>query len=229
MMSRSTSHPRCAIRDGIFKSAASRITQQHPLAVLMAVGLVHAMIGTTVATSPARAGPPVETTPRTPTRPLSQPAVADKRATALPPAVADMREVILDAVHSGRLEDLQIALDLNELKPELAATPVPDPIAYWRSVSTDGQGRDVLAALGMLLELPYTTVPLGKDVENNKMYVWPAFADRPLATLTSEEAIDLRRLVPDAEAEHMTLAGRYTGWRVVIGADGVWHSFRRHD
>jgi hypothetical protein len=132
-------------------------------------------------------------------------------------------------VHSGRLEDLKVAVDLNELKPELAAVAVPDPVAYWRSISADGSGRDVLETLGVLLAAPYAAVPLGKDPENARLFVWPAFADRPPASLTADETALLTRLEPPAAVAAMQGAGRYTGWRLVIGADGVWHSFRRHD
>ena len=147
----------------------------------------------------------------------------------LPPAVAEMRDAILTAVQSGRLEDLKIAVELNELKPELAAHAVADPVAYWRQISADGEGRDILAVLETLFDLPYAIVPLGKDVENPGLYVWPGFADRPLATLSSEEDAQLLRLMPPEAAHRMKDQGRYSGWRLVIGADGVWHSFRRFD
>ena len=55
------------------------------------------------------------------------------------------------------------------------------------------------------------------------------FADRPLATLTADEDAYLLRLEPAAKAAAMKTQGRYTGWRLVIGADGVWHVFRRYD
>lgn len=156
-------------------------------------------------------------------------ATAGDRATGLPLAVTSMREAILEAVQSGRLEDLKAALDLNELKPELAADAVADPIAFWRKVSADGEGRDILAVLGTLLDLPHITVPLGKDPENTSLFIWPAFADRPLATLSPEEGSQLLQLETPEKATLMRASGKYTGWRLVIGADGVWHSFRRYD
>lgn len=155
--------------------------------------------------------------------------VAEPKATGLPAAVEAMRDAILEAVQTGEIEDLKVALDLNELKPELAAEAVPDPVAFWRKASNDGTGRDILASLGTLFELPHTIQPLGQDPENTGLYIWPAFADRPLAELSPEENAQLARLEPPETMARMKAAGRYTGWRLVIGADGVWHSFRRYD
>ena len=140
-----------------------------------------------------------------------------------------MRDVLLEAVQSGRLEELKYAFDLNDLKPELAADYVADPVAFWRKVSADGEGRDILASLGAMLDKPPRLEPLGKDPENSGLYIWPAFADRPPATLTADEAEHLERLEGAANAARMKALGRYTGWRLVIGADGVWHAFRRTD
>ncbi len=147
----------------------------------------------------------------------------------LPPAVIEMRGAILEAVQSGRLEDLKVAVDLNELKPELDVNPVPDPIAFWHARSADGSGRDILATLGKLLDGPFAVAPLGKDPENTRLFVWPSFADRPLSSLTSVEDALLQQLEPPEKITIMRQAQRYTGWRVVIGADGVWHIFRRYD
>jgi hypothetical protein len=175
------------------------------LALLLAIGLVHAALPTSP--MPARAG-------------------SDG---ALPPGVVEMRGAILEAVQSGRLEDLKIAVDLNELKPELDAAKVADPVAFWRAISSDGTGRDILNVLGVLLDGPYAIEPLGKDPENVRLFVWPAFAERPLPSLSPAEQKQLQRLEPAAKVAAMTASGRYTGWRVVIGADGVWHIFRRYD
>src|SRR5258705_13690998 len=64
------------------------------------------------------------------------PALRVYYATAeLPVPVQEMREAILSAVRSGRIEDLRYAYELNELKPELASEPVADPVAFWRQIS----------------------------------------------------------------------------------------------
>lgn len=145
----------------------------------------------------------------------------------LPAPVAEMREAILAAVRSGNIEELRHAFELNELKPELGPEPVGDPVAYWKKISGDGEGREILAVLAELLDAGYVTLPLGRDLENNRIYVWPYFAEVPLAKLTPAQQVELLRLVPPAAAKEMMGAGKYTYWRLAIGADGTWHSFRK--
>jgi hypothetical protein len=145
----------------------------------------------------------------------------------LPGPVQEMREAILSAVRSGRIEDLRYAYELNELKPELASEPVADPVAFWRQLSGDGQGFEVLAALGQILDAGYVVQPLGRDLENNRIYVWPYFAEVPLEGLTAPQEVELMRLMGVAVGRQLKANGRYASWRLAIGADGVWHSFRR--
>lgn len=147
--------------------------------------------------------------------------------TKLPAPVAEMREAILAAARSGNIEELRYAFELNELKPELGPEPVGDPVAYWKKISGDGEGREILAVLAELLDAGYVTLPLGRDLENNRIYVWPYFAEVPLAKLTPAQQVELLRLVPPAAAKEMIGVGKYTYWRLAIGADGTWHFFRR--
>jgi hypothetical protein len=87
--------------------------------------------------------------------------------------VLDLREAILAAIEAGEIEELRHAYDMGEPKPDLGAPPKTDPIAHWKSISADGQGRDVLAALSLILEAGYVTIPRGADIENNQLYVSP--------------------------------------------------------
>jgi hypothetical protein len=145
----------------------------------------------------------------------------------LPGPVQEMRDVILSAVSSGRIEDLRHAYDLNELKPDLAADPVADPVAFWKETSADGRGLEVLAALGQILDAGYVILPTGRDLENNRIYVWPYFAEVPLASITPAQEVELMRLLGAAAAGELKAKERYSSWRIAIGADGVWHSFRK--
>lgn len=148
----------------------------------------------------------------------------------LPGPVREMREMLLSAVLSGDVEELRHAYDLNDLKPDLGAgTPAGDPVAYWKKISGDGEGREVLAAMSLILEAGYVVLPLGRDLENNRLYIWPYFAEVPLDSLTAAQEVELLRLVPPAAAKDMKSKGQYTHWRLTIGADGSWHSFRRGD
>ena len=85
----------------------------------------------------------------------------------------------------------------------------------------------VLALACLLLDTGYATVPLGRDLENNRIYIWPYFAEVPLGKLSPAQQVELLRLVPPATAKEMMGTGKYTYWRLAIGADGTWHSFRK--
>ncbi|HWA50501.1 MAG TPA: hypothetical protein VG742_19690 [Dongiaceae bacterium] len=145
----------------------------------------------------------------------------------LPQPVREMRELILSAAQSGEIEELRTAVEVNELKPEIAGTPVADPIAYWKRISGDGEGREILAALAEVLDSGYVILPIGPDLENNKVYVWPYFAEVPLDRLSPGQQVELLRLITPAALREMQRTGRYSSWRLAIGADGTWHSFRK--
>jgi len=147
----------------------------------------------------------------------------------LPAPVAEMREAILSAVRSGQIEELRTAIEWNELRPAFADEDVGDPIAYLKTTSADGQGREFLAILAEILGLGYAKLPIGPDVENADVYVWPYLAERPLDQLTPAEEVDLLRLMPAEKAKAMRAGKNWTWYRLVIGADGTWHSFMKHD
>ena len=78
----------------------------------------------------------------------------------------------------------------------------------------------------IVLDTGYVAVRRGTDIENNLLYVWPYFAELALNQLTPRQEVELLRLVPAGAAREMKAKGKYTGWRLVIGADGAWHTFR---
>jgi hypothetical protein len=147
----------------------------------------------------------------------------------LPEPVEEMRQAILAATHSGNIEDLRVPLDWNELKPEVAASAGEDPIAHWKKASADGNGREILAALAEILPMRAAELPFGKDLENNIIYVWPYLAEVDLGKLTPAQEVDLIRLVGPAEAKAMQAKKKWAWWRLTIGADGTWHSFKKAD
>ncbi len=150
-------------------------------------------------------------------------------AGALPAPVEDMRQAILDAVQSGRLADLRIAIELNELKPDIAAAPNEDPIKTFERLSGDGTGAEILRVLGLLFEAPPAILPLGRDLENNRLYVWPGFAEKPLAEWSASDKALAEQFVSAADLARQHAEGHYLGWRLIIGADGTWHAFRKFD
>jgi hypothetical protein len=145
----------------------------------------------------------------------------------LPAAVAEMRDGILAAVKSGRIEDLQVPIAWNELPPAFAKEPTPNPIEYFKKQSGDGEGREILAIIASLLDAGHTTVPTGKDVENNRLFVWPRFAELPLDKLRPEDEVELYRLITPEMLKQMRQQKKWTWYRLVIGADGTWHSFSK--
>ncbi len=145
----------------------------------------------------------------------------------LPPGVADMRSAIVAAIETGDIAELKGAMDLNELPPEVGSPAGADPIVHLRSLSTDGTGKDVLAALQRLLDGTWAAIPGGRDAENNRIYVWPQFAEVGLETMSETDTAALVALVGAEEAAAMATSRRYRGWRLSIGADGVWHMFTR--
>ena len=149
--------------------------------------------------------------------------ITGRGAEGLPPAVIDMRSAMLAAVETGDIDELRAVMDLSELRPEVGAPAGVDAIAHLRSRSADGTGRDILALLGRLLAGGWAAIPGGRDIENNRIYVWPHYAEIPLAALQGEDLAGLQALAGAAEARAMVEARRYRGWRLSIGADGVWH------
>jgi hypothetical protein len=145
----------------------------------------------------------------------------------LPPHVADIRDAILAAARSGNIDELQSVFDMNGRTPDLGLPGVSDPIAALKTQSADGNGREVLAKLVELLDLPPATQPFGSDIENNLLYIWPYLAARPLDKLTPAEDVDLYRLVSPAKAAEMHEKKRWTSWCLVIAADGTWVMFKR--
>ena len=150
-------------------------------------------------------------------------------AVKLPVLIADMRDLILSAVRSANIDDLKAAIDESATKPDLGVDAGADPIVALKKASADGTGLETLAALGDILENQPATLPLGKDLENNLIYVWPYLAERPIETLTPAEQIDLYRLVPAAKVAEMREKKRWLWWRLAISADGSWIMFKKLD
>lgn len=145
----------------------------------------------------------------------------------LPPAVIDMREALLAAADIGEIGELKHAIELNELKPDFGEGGNDDPIAYWKKVSADGEGREILAKIATLLSLPPAKAALGRNPENTAVFIWPYFAELPLDTLKPGELVDVYRIVSPAQFKEMSVKKTWRDWRLVISADGTWLSFKR--
>jgi hypothetical protein len=149
----------------------------------------------------------------------------DHDLSKLPVQVTEMRDAILAAARSGKIKELEIPIQWNELKPDFGSIDADKPIEAWKKLSVDGNGREILAILINILQMPYAVVRQGGDIENNKVYVWPYFAEVPLKSLNPIEETQLLRIVPPSRFAAMKKADKYTYWRLAIGADGTWHEF----
>lgn len=197
---------------------------------MAALGLVHADSPGFAAQPEVKRGKEAETPKSGKTEAGAKARPAERAfARPLPPNVIDVREQILAAVHAGDIGELKGAIEWNEIKPDFGESAGDDPIAHWKKVSGDGEGREILAILANLLALPPARLALGKDPENTYVYVWPYLAELPPDQLTPAEQVDLLRLVSPEAAKTMRTKKKWMWWRVAIGADGTWHTFRKYD
>ena len=142
--------------------------------------------------------------------------------TKLPPEVQRMRQAILQAVTSGDIEQLRVPIEMNEIHPVFAKAPIADPIAHLKTVSADGNGREILAVLYNLLTTGYAITNPGTKEE---MIVWPYHAAIPLSGLNPSQEVEIYRFLTPARVKEMAAQGKYSFYSVGIGRDGVWHYF----
>ncbi|MFA5948901.1 MAG: hypothetical protein WC807_01315 [Hyphomicrobium sp.] len=147
----------------------------------------------------------------------------------LPGNVAELRDAILAAAHSGAIEDLATAIEWNEMKPDFGLEGGSDPIGHWKRISSDGTGREVLAVLAEALAMPPAKVAIGPDTENSAVFVWPYLAELKPETLKPGEEVDLFRLVSPDIVKAMKDKKKWLWWRLAISADGTWLTFRKYD
>jgi hypothetical protein len=140
----------------------------------------------------------------------------------LPPAVARMRERILDAARSGRLERLVAVMQANEAMPIFSLNDDKDPVAHWKTNYPDSDGIEILATLIDILEAGFIHVDAGTPQE---MYLWPYFARMPLKALTPEQKVELFKIVTGVDFRDMLDFGAYNFYRLGIGSDGSWRFF----
>lgn len=141
--------------------------------------------------------------------------------TATPKLVQRILKMIIVTAQSGDIEEMRAVLESNELKPMVAAKHIDDPIAYWKAQSVDGTGRDILATMLDMLSSGFVLTGKGDD----EMYVWPYFAEADLTTLTPRQQVELYRMVPPEKAKAMLASGKYTGYRLGVAPNGIWHFF----
>jgi hypothetical protein len=141
----------------------------------------------------------------------------------LPTPVRRLREQIIEAASTGDIEKLRPIIDANDEPPIFSYSDIgDDPIEYLRSLSTDPEGREILAILIDMLDAGYVHVGVGTPQE---MYVWPYFAYYPVELLTGPQIVELLRIVYPGDYEDMKTYGTYLSYRVGLGPDGTWRYF----
>jgi hypothetical protein len=118
---------------------------------------------------------------------------------------------------------------MSEIKPEFGPAVETDPIVYWKKLSSDGEGREILAVLASILEMDWARRPVSDGGKGRAMYVWPYLAELPLQGLSTDQQADLLRLMPKAAADVARRSGRYSYWSLGIAEDGTWHFFVHSD
>ncbi|MEZ5923595.1 MAG: hypothetical protein R3D57_04340 [Hyphomicrobiaceae bacterium] len=138
----------------------------------------------------------------------------------LPEPVQEMLLAIGESIRSGDLDQLKVAIEMNEIPPVIGDSESNGQIAYLKSHSADAHGAEALAKLSLILDAGYAHVdPGGKD----DSYVWPYLAKIDLATMAPADRVRLYRVAPGAAGAEMEKAGIYSGWRLGISPTGVWH------
>jgi hypothetical protein len=140
----------------------------------------------------------------------------------LPDKVRQTRSRILEAARSGDLTKVHTVMQSNEMMPVFSFGGDKNPVDFWKSSYPDSDGLEALAILVEILEMPFVHLDKGTPQE---MYVWPYFYSMPLKQLSTEQKVELFRLVTGSDWREMLDFGAYIFFRVGISPDGVWHFF----
>ena len=140
-----------------------------------------------------------------------------------PEPVRRMRELIVEAAASGDIERLRPLLGKGVTETQVSMVESEEgPVETLKGQSGDPDGIEVLAILLDVLATGFAH--LGKGTAD-EMYVWPYFAEKPLATLPPPEKVDLLRIVTAGDFADMQEFGSYNFYRVGITPDGQWKFF----
>lgn len=140
-----------------------------------------------------------------------------------PEPVRRMRELIIEAAASGDIERLRPLLGKGVTETQVSAVETNEgPVETLKGLSGDPDGIEILAILLDVLATGFVHVGAGTP---DDMYVWPYFAEKPLAALTPPEKVELLRIVTAGDVADMLEFGSYNFYRVGITPDGQWRFF----
>ena len=140
----------------------------------------------------------------------------------LPEAVGRMRAAMLSAAMSGDIEAMRIPVEMNEIPPMIAAEKIADPVAYWKKISGDGQGREIMAIMVELFRTGFVRKAAGTGGRDVCLAL---FRRIPLDKLDAAQEVELLTLVTPERLKAMRVAGRYDHYQIGIAHDGTWHFF----
>jgi hypothetical protein len=140
----------------------------------------------------------------------------------LPDSVQRMRHAMMVAAMTGEIHSMRVPVEMNEIPPIISNEKVSDPIEHWKTVSGDGEGREILSILIRLFRSGFVREAAGTGDE---MFVWPYFASTPIAELTPAQQVELLTIVTPERFKAMQTSGVYDYYRVGIAHDGTWHYF----
>lgn len=140
-----------------------------------------------------------------------------------PEPVRRIRQLIVEAAASGDIERLRPLLGKGVTETQVSIVETDEgPVETLKGQSGDNEGIEILAILLDVLATGFVQVDKGTPEE---MYVWPYFAEKPLATLTPPEKVELLRIVTAGDFVDMQEFGSYNFYRVGITPDGQWKFF----
>lgn len=143
----------------------------------------------------------------------------------LPEEVRATRTLLLNAARSGDIEALGKVFSRHKPMPIVGYDSTDNPVEALRQQSGDEAGQEILAILIEVLETGH--VPIGPD--GGETFVWPYFAEVPLADLKPKHYVDLYMILTSIDVEEIERLGRYTFFRVGISADGRLRYFLAGD
>ena len=150
--------------------------------------------------------------------PAEPPAVVRYGDADLPQPVRDLRNRLIAIAKTGDIESLRPYLETGT-EPTVVSNvnEAPDPVAFLKTASGDGEGVEVLAILLELLQGGYVHLDSDGDEE---IYEWPYFTEVALSKLTKPQLVELFEIVTAGDYERMKDNGAYDFYRVGISPDG---------
>jgi hypothetical protein len=142
--------------------------------------------------------------------------------TQLPAAVAAKRDALIKIVEAGDISALKPILDADQTTVSFGGPE--DRIAYLKEASKDGEGLEMLALLGDILEAPFAAADGG---DGSAVYVWPYLAELEGIgeVVTAADRVEGIRIAGVENFKEIQEFGAWIYWRAYIGEGGQLQAF----